>query len=444
MKRYMDGVLKYLAHWKIYIRIMAKWTFVAVIVGIICGVIGAAFDIGVELATEFRSSHPYMLYCLPLAGLLIVLLYKLMRVEGEGTDKILEEVQKGKGLHILLLPSIFVSTFLTHLCGGSAGREGAALQMGGTIGFHTARGLKLDDKDLRTATMMGMAAFFAALFGTPLAATVFALEVISVGLIYHAALVPCIMSALIAYGTSVFIGVQPTRFTVGAPELSVLMMIRVAGLSILCALVSVLFCAVVHEAGYLFGKYIKNAWLRVLIGAAAIILLTLLTGNTDYNGAGMNIIKMAVEEGTARPFAFLLKILFTAITLGSGFKGGEVVPSFFTGAVFGCAVGPLLGIDPGFAAAVGLVSVFCGAVNCPLASIFLAGELFGGGGLLYFALACGLSFVFSGYSGLYSSQRILYSKLKAQYIDVYTNAHHAGEVTEAEKAHPVQKYWEDD
>ena len=121
-----------------------------------------------------------------------------------------------------------------------------------------------------------------------------------------------------------------------------------------------------------------------------------------------------------------------------------MVPSFFTGAVFGCVVGPLLGIDAGFAAAVGLVSVFCGAVNCPLASIFLAGELFGGAGLLYYAMACGLSFVFSGYSGLYSSQRILYSKLKAQYIDVYTNAHHAGEVTEAEKAHPVQKYWEDD
>ena len=405
---------------------------------------GAAFDIGVELATEYRSAHPYMLYCLPLAGLVIVLLYKLMKVEGEGTDKILEEVQKGKGLHFLLLPSIFVSTFLTHLCGGSAGREGAALQMGGTIGFHTARRLKLDDKDLRTATMMGMAAFFAALFGTPLAATVFALEVISVGLIYHAALVPCIMSALIAYGTSVFIGVSPTRFEVGAPGLSVPMMIKVTVLSILCALVSVLFCAVVHEVGYLFSKYIKNAWIRVVIGAGAIILLTLLCGNTDYNGAGMNIIKLAVEEGTARPFAFLMKILFTAITLGSGFKGGEVVPSFFTGAVFGCVVGPMLGIDAGFAAAVGLVSVFCGAVNCPLASIFLAGELFGGDGLLYYAMACGLSFVFSGYSGLYSSQRILYSKLKAQYIDVYTNAHHAGEVTEAEKAHPVQKYWEDD
>ena len=311
----MDGVLKYLAHWKIYIRIMAKWTGVALIVGIICGIMGAAFDIGVETATEFRTAHPYMLYCLPLAGLVIVLLYKLMKVEGEGTDKILEEVQKGKGLHFLLLPSIFVSTFLTHLCGGSAGREGAALQMGGTIGFHTARRLKLDDKDLRTATMMGMAAFFAALFGTPLAATVFALEVISVGLIYHAALVPCIMSALIAYGTSVFIGVSPTRFAVGAPELSVLMMIKVTVLSILCALVSVLFCAVVHEAGYLFSKYVKNAWIRVLIGAGAIILLTLLCGDTDYNGAGMNIIKMAVEEGTARPFAMMGS--FTSAILAS-------------------------------------------------------------------------------------------------------------------------------
>ena len=154
--------------------------------------------------------------------------------------------------------------------------------------------------------------------------------------------------------------------------------------------------------------------------------LTLLLGTTDYNGAGMPVIARAVEQGEARPEAFALKLIFTAISLAAGFKGGEVVPSFFVGATFGCVVGPLFGVPAGFAAAVGLVSVFCGAVNCPLASTFLALELFGAVGLPYFSLACALSFVLSGYSGIYSSQRILYDKLKAQYINVRTNHHRAG------------------
>ena len=170
-----------------------------------------------------------------------------------------------------------------------------------------------------------------------------------------------------------------------------------------------------------------NPWLRVAAGGLAVIALTLACGTTDYNGAGMDVVTRAVEEGEAFPAAFLLKLLFTAVTLSAGFKGGEVVPSFFVGATFGCVAGPLLGLPAGFAAAVGLISVFCGAVNCPLASIFLSVELFGDGGLLYFAVACGLSYLLSGYSGLYSSQTILYSKLKAQYINVHTNAHHASD-----------------
>ena len=153
----------------------------------------------------------------------------------------------------------------------------------------------------------------------------------------------------------------------------------------------------------------------------------------DYNGAGSSVIHRAVEQGMASPFAFLLKILFTAVTLSAGFKGGEVVPSFFIGACFGCAVGPLLGIPAGFAASVGLICVFCGAVNCPIASTFLAVELFGAEGMLYYALACALSYMLSGYNGLYSSQRILYDKLKAQFIDVHTNAYHEGEHTPMEQ-----------
>lgn len=414
-------------HIGLYFQALVKWLALAAVTGGICGAVGAAFHIGIHTAEVLREAYPWLLWCLPLAGLLIVGFYKLTRTEGQGTNNVIDVIRLGKGLPLLLLPAIFVGTVLTHLCGGSAGREGAALQMGGTIGYHVGGVFRLDDRDMRTATMVGMAAFFTALFGTPLAATVFAMMVISIGVFYHAAFLPCLTASLVAYGVSRLMGVAPTRFTVSAPDLAVLTLLKVAVLAALCALVSILFCQTIHFAERKMAKWIPNAWLRAVAGGVAVIALTLLVGNRDYNGAGMDIVTRAVEEGQAHPAAFLLKILFTAVTLSAGFKGGEVVPSFFVGATFGCVAGPLLGLPAGFAAALGLVAVFCGAVNCPVASIFLSVELFGDGGLLYFAVACGVSYLLSGYSGLYSSQTILYSKLKAQYINVHTNAHHAGD-----------------
>ena len=418
-----------LRRWGLYVRTFIKWTAAAAVIGAACGLVGTLFHFGVHEVTAFRGTHPWVLYLLPLAGLVIVGFYKLTGTDGLGTDDIIDAVHQGKLLPILLLPAIFFGTILTHLCGGSAGREGAALQMGGTIGQYLGRHFQLDDRDLRVATLAGMAAFFSALFGTPLAATVFAIMVISIGVIYHVALYPSLLAALVAYGVSIHLGVEPTRFAVSVPEQTVGVFVRVALLGVLCALVSILFCQVMHGAGHLM-KRIRNPWLRVICGGAAIIVLTLIFG-TDYNGAGMEIVTAAVEQGTvAVPWAFLLKLIFTAITLAAGFKGGEVVPSFFVGATFGCAAAPLLGLPAGFGAAVGLAAVFCGVTNCPLASTLLAVELFGAEGLLYFALACCLSYMLSGYQGLYSSQTILYSKLKAQFINVHTNAHHAGEKTE--------------
>ena len=418
-----------LRRWGLYVRTFIKWTAAAAVIGAACGLVGTLFHFGVHEVTAFRGTHPWVLYLLPLAGLVIVGFYKLTGTDGLGTDDIIDAVHQGKLLPILLLPAIFFGTILTHLCGGSAGREGAALQMGGTIGQYLGRHFQLDDRDLRVATLAGMAAFFSALFGTPLAATVFAIMVISIGVIYHVALYPSLLAALVAYGVSIYLGVEPTRFAVSVPEQTVGVFVRVALLGVLCALVSILFCQVMHGAGHLM-KRIRNPWLRVACGGAAIIVLTLIFG-MDYNGAGMEIVTAAVEQGTvAVPWAFLLKLIFTAITLAAGFKGGEVVPSFFVGATFGCAAAPLLGLPAGFGAAVGLAAVFCGVTNCPLASTLLAVELFGAEGLLYFALACCLSYMLSGYQGLYSSQTILYSKLKAQFINVHTNAHHAGEKTE--------------
>ena len=421
-------------HLLLYARAMWKWVLVSVVVGLICGLLGSAFHYGVSRANLIRETHVWVIYLLPIAGLLAVAFYRLFHTEGQGTNNILQEIQNGKGVSVSLIPAIFLTTVLTHLAGGSAGREGAALQMGGGIGYNTGKLLKLDDRDLRTATMTGMAAFFSALFGTPLGAAVFSLEVISVGLIYHAAFIPCLIASLTAYGVASFLKISPERFTVAVPALDLLMLIRVAFLAILGGTISALFCGVLHVTEHTLDRWLKNPWIKAFAGGAVLLGLTLLLGR-EYNGAGMAIIKRAIEDGQAVPTAFLWKMVFTAITLAVGFKGGEVVPSFFIGATFGCVAGPLIGLPAGFSAAVGLITVFCGAVNCPLASIFLAIELFGADGMLYYALACGLSYVFSGYSGLYSSQRILYDKLKAQFIDVRTNAHHEGDITEAEQQH---------
>ena len=415
----MEKVKERITHYSLYVTALLKWLAVGALVGGVGGFVGALFHLGVDCATNVRLAHPWILYLLPLGGVVIALLYRLCRLEGAGTNAVIESVHFGKKIPTLLVPLIFVSTVITHLCGGSAGREGAALQIGGGIGYRTGRLLHLGEKDLPLATLCGMSGVFSALFGTPLTATVFALEVISVGVLYYAGLVPCITAAMVGYLVSLWMGVPPTRFTVVMPALDGWTLLLVVVLAILCALVSILFCRGLHVTEHLAERLMKNSCLRAAAGGAVIIALTLLLGTTDYNGAGMDVISRALT-GEASGWAWLLKLLFTAVTIGCGFKGGEVVPSFFVGATFGCAAGALLGLPPGFAAAIGLGAVFCGAVNCPIASVVLSVELFGADAMLYFAIACAISYVLSGYCGLYSSQTILYSKLRAEFINVHT------------------------
>ena len=415
----MERLKERVAHIGQYAVTLLKWMVLGGVIGLVGGIIGSLFHIGVDTATQARLAHPWVLYLMPVGGLAIVGLYRLTKTEGKVTNDIIASVHFGEQVPGLLVPVIFVSTVITHLCGGSAGREGAALQIGGGIGYQAGRLLRLGEKDLPLATLCGMSGVFAALFGTPLTATVFALEVISVGVLYYAGLVPCLTAALTGYLVSVLMGVPPTRFTVTVPGLEVRTMLLVIVLALLCAVVSILFCRGLHGVEHLLKRTMKNPYLRVAVGAAVLIGLTLLT-NGDYNGAGMEVIGRAIA-GQADPWAWVWKLLFTAITIGCGFKGGEVVPSFFVGAAFGCVAAGWLGLPAGFGAAMGLVSVFCGAVNCPLASIILSVELFGSGDLLYFAMACSISYLISGYCGLYSSQTILYSKLRAEFINVRTH-----------------------
>jgi H+/Cl- antiporter ClcA len=315
-------------------------------------------------------------------------------------------------------PLIFFSTVVTHLLGGSAGREGAALQLGGSIASSVAQTWELNEKESRIMTMCGMAAGFSALFGTPLTSVVFAMEVITVGVMHYSAIVPCTVAALVASSISQSMGIAPTAFQVShIPEIiNMETGIGVVVLGIASALVSILFCIVMEHTGHTYKKHIKNPMLRVFAGGCIVIGLTYLVGCRDYNGAGMDIIINALN-GDAKAEAFLLKILFTALTLGAGFKGGEIVPSFFIGATFGCVAGPLLGLPPTFAASLCMAAVFCGVTNCPLASIILCIELFGFKGTGYYALCCGISYMLSGYYGLYSEQKIMYSKVQPEFIN---------------------------
>ena len=395
---------------------------IAFITGAVGGLVGSAFDKSVELVTGLNTHNSWLLYLLPLGGVAIVLLYHISKIPDEtGTNHVIDSIRSDKDVPLLLAPLIFISTVITHLFGGSAGREGAALQLGGSIGSQVGKILRLDEKDMHLVIMCGMSGVFASLFGTPLTAALFAMEVISVGVIYYSGIVPCIVSSLTAYGVSVLFGIPPIRFDLKTvPGLSVENILRVAGLAALCAVVSILFCLAMKGTEKFFKKFLKNQYLRIIAGGAAIILLTLLIGTRDYNGIGIGVIDSAILGGAARPEAFVLKIVFTAITIGAGFKGGEIVPTLFIGATFGCVAGGLLGLDPGFAAAVGLVALFCGVVNCPIASFILSIELFGAQGMALFAVACAVSYMLSGYYGLYSSQKIMYSKLKAEFININT------------------------
>ena len=401
---------------KAAIRVALQWFFLAIPTGLICGLVGTLFHLSVERVTELRADQPWLLFLLPAAGLLITALYKATKCEGVGTNNVIRAVQSGEPVSILLVPAIFLGTVLTHLCGGSAGREGAALQMGGSIGWNLGTLLRLKDHDRRTATISGMAAFFSALFGTPLAAACFAMMVEDVGLTFTSAFVPAFTSALIAYGCSLAFGIAPTHFAITAPELTVWNAFLVILLGFACAAVSRLFCGLLHFMEHKVPQLLPNPWLRVFVGGVAVIAFSYLFGVGRYNGAGMGVITAAVEQGEALPWDFLCKIFLTALTLSCGFKGGEVVPSFFVGATFGCVFGPLLGLPAGFAAAVGLVSIFCGATNVLIPSILLGFELFSGAGLELIALGCGICYMLSGHHGLYSSQTFVTNKLRSEYM----------------------------
>ena len=392
---------------------LVKWLMIAVLVGCITGAASTLFSFVLKSVTNCRKENEWMFYLLPVMGLIIVYLYEKFGKDDGGTNQVLSTVRSQDDVPILSAPLIFISTALTHLAGGSAGREGAAIQLGGSIANQLGRWIHLDEEDRHVIVMCGMSAAFSALFGTPMAAAVFALEVVSVGVMYYTALMPCMIASLVASGFAAGMGVTPETFhVVDIPKLTIETGLKMGAIAVGCAVISIVFCMVLNGVAGAYGRWFKNPYVRVVVGSCLVIGITLLLGTSDYMGAGAELIEKAVD--------FFWKLALTALTMRAGFRGGEIVPSFCIGATFGCVMGNWLGLSPSICAACGMTAVFCGVTNCPITSILIAFEMFGFKGVSFYLIAVSISYAASGYYGLYKDQTIVYSKYKAKYVNKHT------------------------
>ncbi len=401
------------------IHYFLKWTVISAAVGTVVGLLGTLFGHCVLWAGNLWHVHPWALYLAPAAGAGIMFLYKICREEhNRGTNMVLEAISSDEEITPLTAPLIFVSAVLSQAVSASVGREGAALQLGGSLGNTIGRLMRLDEKDRKVAVMCGMSAGFAALFGTPLAAGVFALEVISIGIMYYAALVPCLFSAFIGAGIAKKLGLHAEYFEIGlVPEFDLYGAALAVLLGVLCACVGILLCVVLHKSSYLYKKYLPNPYLRAMAGGVIFIGLSMIFKSQYYNGSGIHLIERCFAEEPIPWYGFLMKMVFTAVVLGAGFKGGEIVPALCVGATFGSLMARLLGAPAGLCISMGMAALFGGVTNCPIATMFLAFEMFGFEAMPYYVIAVAVSFTLSGYYGLYSSQKFVYSKIKAEYIN---------------------------
>ncbi len=382
-------------------KVIVKWMFISLLMGAVGGIVGSLFHYLIELVTHVREERVWLILLLPLAGIVIAGIYHPFKNLGKlNTNRIITSVEDGESVPIVLAPLIFAGTLITHLFGGSAGREGAALQLGGSLGSNIGRLFKLSKDESRVIVMTGMSSFFSAMFGTPLTAAVFTLEVINTRNIHRKSAVPCVISSVTAYVISCLIGLEGVRYSVEAMNVSALVIVKTIALAALCALVSIVLCFSIKHTSKYMKKFISNDYIRAFAGGTVIVLLSIILRTTDYNGAGMDVIGRAMN-GEASYLAFILKIVFVSITIASGFRGGEIVPTLFVGATFGCAFGSLLGLESAFAASLGFAALFAAVVKCPISAIVLAFEVFGVEGIILYAIACTVTYFLSGNFSIY-------------------------------------------
>ncbi len=416
-----------------------KWLAIGIPLGMAVGTAVAFFLWSLDHVTQLQWRYPWLLYLLPLAGVASGLMYQYWGHASEaGNNLIMDQIHEpGAGVPGRMAPLVLIGTLVTHLFGGSAGREGTAVQMGGSLAGTWGRWLGLSKTDTRILLMSGLAAGFGAVFGTPLSGAVFAMEVLAMGRLTYQAIIPCLIASIVGDQVNTAWGVGHTHFQImvsdtistasTATTLDWGLTGKVALAAVFFGLASVLFAELSHALSWAFKHLITRPWLRPAVGGCLVILLVWLLGERDYLGLGVVAnpdaptavtIQSSFQLGGADWFSWWWKLLFTAVTVSSGFKGGEVTPLFFIGAALGNVLGQLLGAPVDLIAGLGFVAVFAGATNTPLACTIMAIELFapGNGSLLssgfvvYAAVACFLSYFLSGHSSIYRAQRIGFPK----------------------------------
>jgi H+/Cl- antiporter ClcA len=404
------------------VRYFGKWLILGAGVGLLAGSASALFLVSLEWATATRLATPGLLALLPIAGFIVGLVYfRFAGAASRGSALVIEQASAPHAptssasrdnrapLPLRMAPLVLFGTIMSHLFGGSAGREGTAVQMGASLADGLHRALKLNSADRRLMLLAGISGGFGSVFGTPIAGFVFALEVQSIGRVGYEGAFSCLVAALVGDLVTRAWGVQHSHYPL-LPRLEIepilLLKVMIAGL--IFGLVSALFVELTHLVKA-SARRLKWSPLRPFAGGLAIIALTLLVGTQDYLGLSLPLITQSLAPSNGvevAPFAFLLKLVFTAVTLGSGFMGGEVTPLFVIGSTLGYSVGRLLGVEPTLMAALGFVAVFAASSNTPLACLLMGVELFGGGGVLYLGVACVVAYLASGHRSIYGTQQI--------------------------------------
>ncbi|MFC7060315.1 voltage-gated chloride channel family protein [Halobacillus seohaensis] len=420
--------MKTIQKYKNFFSVLGQWLLFGIIIGIIVGSATAFLLETNDFLGELREEkNEWLFFLLPLGGIVIgyiymtfgrVFLNNTLHDAAELNNLVIDGVHGKKQVLKRMGPIVYLATFITVLFGGSTGREGAAVQMGGSVAESVNKFFKLNIIDRKIILMSGISAGFGAAFGTPITGAIFGIEMAVLGKMKFEAIIPCLTASFVGHyiATAAWGVVHEELVIQTVPELSVITFAKVIVVSIIFSLLVILYCQLRHGIQKLSEKYLnKNHMKRAFVGGLIIVALTLIVGSQDYNGRGLDMLEQSFQEDVP-PFAFLAKLIFTAVTLGTGFVGGEAIPLFFMGATLGNTLHTFIDLPMSFLAALGMIAAFSGGANTPIAAFLLAMEMFDGKGVEYFFIACLVSYIFSGHHGLWPSQQIQEPKSRLYHI----------------------------